>query len=53
MSDLVGNPEARFSRVEAHMTNGLAHRYHLGESIFNIRRTRSDLFLFNFSIEFL
>ena len=25
MSDLVGNPEDRFSRVEAHMMNGLAN----------------------------
>ena len=30
MSDLVGNPEDRFSGVAAHMMNGPDHDYHLG-----------------------
>ena len=51
MSDLVGNPEDRFSHVAAHMTNSLAHYYHLGES-FHFRGLRSD-FLFHFSMNFL
>ena len=46
MSDLVGNPEDRFSRVAAHMKNRLAHHYHLGESTFIFRGILSDLFIF-------
>ena len=54
MSDLVGNPEDRFSRVAAHMRNGLAHQYHLGEPTIIFRGTRSDFeFLFHFSMKFL
>ena len=58
MSDLVGNPEDRFSRVEAQMlmfnpfmTNGPAHHYHLGVSTVIIRGFKSDCkFLLKFSI---
>ena len=55
MSDLVGNPEDRFSRVEAHIKmNGLTHHYHLGESTFIFRELRSDfVFLFHVSMKFL
>ena len=45
MSDLVGNPEDRFSRVAAHMMNGLDQHYHLGESTFFFRGVMGD-FLF-------
>ena len=44
MSDLVGNPEDKFSRVAAH----------LGESTFIIRDIASNIeYLFRFSMKFL
>ena len=54
MSDLVVNPEDRFSRVAAHMTNGLSHHYHLGESTFIFGDIRCDFrFIFTSSMNFL
>ena len=44
----------KFRSFNPYLTNGFSHRYHLGESTFNFRGVRSDIFFkSHFSMKFL